>query len=487
VNNVYDGYQDFDPRVPGAALLQAVMGMGEGILRTPEAIGRVADTAEQAHPDLGRVARTPLRWLSSLGPAADFLAHGQVGDTRAGGLSDVADWLSQGQDALTTNYAPFREASGHVADADIATKEALSGNLAPMGGVLTDPEAVTSFVAAAVPSLFAAWQSGGSLPLMSWLEAMQTANDAADFEQKTGETIEPEKFTQAMAQAAAVNGLLERIGLKGIKSSGAFKGGITEGVTEGLQSLNSNAAARWAYNPDRDYLNGVLSSAIGGFGTGAVMAPTSNENTYLQLASDEMDAYLPWKQVHELRTARLGRDLGTEVGLDSHATTELAKALMLHDQGFLEVPTEVANNPDNLTPQDWAQIRQHTDTGARIMKDAPGEMGEIARDVAQHHHDRLDANPSLNTEIAEVADVFESLTAQDRPYPRRPHAGDTIQPTGPNGSYRPGEALSLMLNEQGHYDPDILNTLVRMRLRDYAHEFSSEEKQYLRNYLSPIE
>ncbi len=235
----------------GAGAVQATLGLSEGIWRTPDAIARVSTAAQKALPDV-------------LGPQIIADVFGLV----AKATNPIADKISEAQRILSDDPETFGDSFQRISikgqQADAAMAQAIGGNLQPLGTVVTDPEAWAGFVGNAIPSLVTAWKSGGSLPFIGWLEGMQTAQNAAEFEKKTGQKIDPVHFTQAMAQAATINAVLERFGLdqvlgaKGGGLSGVLKATLSEGSTEGLQQFNSNLAQLAAYNPQQNLSEGVL-------------------------------------------------------------------------------------------------------------------------------------------------------------------------------------------------------------------------------------
>lgn len=263
----------------GTGVAQATLGVSESILRTPEALSKVAESGARA------IERTtglpwqlnPVRGVQQL---ADFIASGKIPGAaqRLQGTSDLAEGVSAAQAMLVEDTATFGGSFQRMAqkghEADQALSALFQGDAAPIGAILADPEAWAGFIGQAAPSLYAAYKSGGSLPFMAWLEAMETATDAAAFEKETGSKIDPDQYTQALVQTAVINAWLEKSGLNAIlkvKGGGlvsTLKALFTEGGTEGLQQFNSNIAKWLGYNPEQSLGEGVLGSVMGGAGAG---------------------------------------------------------------------------------------------------------------------------------------------------------------------------------------------------------------------------
>lgn len=275
--------------VAGASVLQGIAGIGDAVLNTPETISRFAGATINAIDKSD--ASTPIGALNKyvLGPvekpilgtvkyAADTLATGRMGGNEDGtqiftGASDIAKQAQQQRKAFESQSLSFRNVAEINQQADAAFKGVFEGQLKPVGQVLADPKAWASFIGNAAPSLVAGYMSGGSLPFTAWLEGMESSSNAQDFEQKTGQKMSDEQFSASVAQVSAINGILEKYGIDKILKTKGLKdvlvSAVSEGTTEGLQSLNTNIAQYW-YSPKVNVTQGVLQSVIGGFGSGGI-------------------------------------------------------------------------------------------------------------------------------------------------------------------------------------------------------------------------
>jgi HD-GYP domain-containing protein (c-di-GMP phosphodiesterase class II) len=142
---------------------------------------------------------------------------------------------------------------------------------------------------------------------------------------------------------------------------------------------------------------------------------------------------------------QLARGLGID---DREELSDLAVGLVLHDLGKVRA-TGVEHTDD-------ASLADHPARGLARLREAPF-VGPIARDVIEHHHERVDgrglyhvapANLSVHARIAAVADAFDRRTI-DR-------SGRVLA-----SSF---EALRGMIaEERGAYDPRVLARFVRMQ------------------------
>lgn len=145
-----------------------------------------------------------------------------------------------------------------------------------------------------------------------------------------------------------------------------------------------------------------------------------------------------------------------EEGLMNHETYEnTIFASFFHDLGKMFIPENILHKPSRLTQEEFEVIKQHTSFGAKLfekmIRSKPkNNLGITLFQVAKYHHERFDGKGypcslvgeqiPLPARIVAIADVFEALIS-DRSYR---NALDTQ------------EALQIMREDQGHFDPTIL-------------------------------
>lgn len=97
----------------------------------------------------------------------------------------------------------------------------------------------------------------------------------------------------------------------------------------------------------------------------------------------------------------------------------------LHDIGKIGVPDAVLRKPGRLTPSEFELMKSHTTIGAEILGGSHHRILDVARRIAESHHERwdgggyphglvADATP-VEARIVAVADTFDTLT-HNRPY-----------------------------------------------------------------------
>ena len=133
----------------------------------------------------------------------------------------------------------------------------------------------------------------------------------------------------------------------------------------------------------------------------------------------------------EAGTARLAATIYRSVavakrlGLDHIAIEAVQLGALFHDLGKIAIADTVLQKPDQLTDNEWAEIRAHPIIGASLLAQMP-ELDHI-RPLILAHHERFDGRGYPNglkgdsipraAQIIAVADAYEAMTTP-RPYRR---------------------------------------------------------------------
>lgn len=112
------------------------------------------------------------------------------------------------------------------------------------------------------------------------------------------------------------------------------------------------------------------------------------------------------------------------LGYDKYKLKELGIGALLHDVGKTRIDKEILNKPDDLTKDEFEEIKRHTEYGFEILRQYP-DVSLLAAHIALQHHERWDGygyprslageNIHEYARITAVADVYDALLA-DRPY-----------------------------------------------------------------------
>ncbi len=154
---------------------------------------------------------------------------------------------------------------------------------------------------------------------------------------------------------------------------------------------------------------------------------TSLEETVksLALAAEKRD---PYTAGHQARVDILACAIARELGLPAQQIEGLHFAALLHDIGKISLPSEYLAKPAQLSAQERAIIKCHTEVGYEILKNIPFPW-PVADIVYQHHEHQdgtgyprglTDKDILLEAKILTVADVVEAMSSH-RPY--RPSLG----------------------------------------------------------------
>ncbi len=128
-----------------------------------------------------------------------------------------------------------------------------------------------------------------------------------------------------------------------------------------------------------------------------------------------------------------------------------------------------------LTTAERKVINHHIEVTIKMLESLPWPM-HLSRvpEYAGGHHERMDGKGypkglrreqmSVQARLMGIADIFEALTAKDRPY----KAGKTLT-----------ESLTILgqFKQNGHIDPELFEVFMREKVYlDYAHRFLSPEQ-----------
>ncbi len=283
-----------------AGVGQFGMFLSKGLWDSADSVKRVAGAVGDSAAATGLVpdSLNPFKFVEEIARIVDEGLD--IGDMHFAGTGDVADAIGNAADMLPELSPSFARLGVKAEEADVAW-DALwkEGEWELMQKIVLDPEAWGAFIGNALPSLYLAYRSGGSIPFIAWLESLEASENARDYEEQTGEKIDDANFVTAVGIAGGVNAFLEKAGLDSVLGKFAkpgrfstLRGFVTgmagEGSTEGLQEIVQNLSAlnydeelresavnavnegEWAPFFDR-MTEGIVPSIMGGSGPGGVI------------------------------------------------------------------------------------------------------------------------------------------------------------------------------------------------------------------------
>lgn len=159
------------------------------------------------------------------------------------------------------------------------------------------------------------------------------------------------------------------------------------------------------------------------------------------------------EKVHSERVSLFAKKIGEAMGLKDDDVKELTLAGLVHDIGKISIADRILQKQSKLTPEEYAVIKTHTETGYQILR-AADEYSNLA-EYALSHHERFDGTGYPNqlkgldiplfSRIICVADAYEAMTS-NRPY-RKSLSNET--------------AIDELKRHRGtQFDPEIVDVLI---------------------------
>jgi len=161
---------------------------------------------------------------------------------------------------------------------------------------------------------------------------------------------------------------------------------------------------------------------------------------------------------HSVNVAIYSLGIGRRLGFTKGTLTELGMAALLHDVGKAKIPREIINKPARLDEYEWDVMKKNPVFGAEIalgLKQLSEISPRIAIGIFDHQlKNDLSGYPkvfrkkriSLFGRIIKIANAYDAMTSP-KVYKSTP--------------YTPGQALAIMLKDQGvDYDPLLLKIFI---------------------------
>ncbi|HUR00759.1 MAG TPA: HD domain-containing phosphohydrolase [Gemmatimonadaceae bacterium] len=179
------------------------------------------------------------------------------------------------------------------------------------------------------------------------------------------------------------------------------------------------------------------------------------EARFLELAhqwGDSIESKDHYTHGHCQRVAFFGCVLADTTGMDAKSMFWFRLGALLHDIGKIIVPSEVLNKAGELSPEEWAIMRQHPEAGLDLVADIdfPGDV----RSIIRNHHERWDGRGypdglkgdeiPFAARILCVVDVYDALTTA-RSY---------------RDSLSHARAAEVMRSSTGQFDPKLLEAFL---------------------------
>jgi GAF domain-containing protein len=180
----------------------------------------------------------------------------------------------------------------------------------------------------------------------------------------------------------------------------------------------------------------------------------------LRAIAATIDAKDGYTHRHSERVAMLAKRLGTELGLPPDQLETIELSALLHDVGKIAVPDAILNKPGQLTPDEFAQMKQHPGHGARILENIQSPAARAVLPGVKHHHERWDGSGypdglrgddiPLLPRLLGIADFYDAVTS--------PRSYRAAMPAP--------AAIDLIKAASGsHFEPSLVALVVRLHGR----------------------
>lgn len=169
-----------------------------------------------------------------------------------------------------------------------------------------------------------------------------------------------------------------------------------------------------------------------------------------------IDARDHYTYSHSDNVTRYSELIARQMNVDDAYINDIRDACQLHDLGKIGVHDNILGKPSALTPEEFTEIKTHSQKGAQILE--PLKFMDNVIDIVKHHHERWDgkgypdALPGesipLGARIMAVADSYDAMVSA-RPYRK---VGLSI-----------GEAIEEVKRNSGvQFDPKVVDAFLKI-------------------------
>lgn len=175
---------------------------------------------------------------------------------------------------------------------------------------------------------------------------------------------------------------------------------------------------------ERQLASAVSLLGLDGEGKGGTAAELGRRRRVrlLKRLAGALEARSPDTHGHSRRVAYHAAVIAKRMGLPREEVARIRAAAAVHDVGKIEMPAEIVDKPGPLSDDEFAVVKEHPETGARMVAGLGDD--ELTR-IVRHHHERVDGSGypdglageeiPLGARIVAAADTFDAVTSP-RPY-----------------------------------------------------------------------
>jgi len=194
-----------------------------------------------------------------------------------------------------------------------------------------------------------------------------------------------------------------------------------------VENMPVSLALGTACKNDKDKsITGVLKEAENDMYRQKLAESRSSRNAVISALLNTLKEKSFETEEHTREMLRVAQKIGSRIGLSSSELNQLKLLITMHDIGKINIPEEILTKGEALTPEEWAEIKKHPETGYRIAR-AIEEFSHVAIDILTHH-ERWDGTGypqglkkkeiPLLARITAIADAYE-IMLNSRPYKKK--------------------------------------------------------------------
>ncbi len=160
----------------------------------------------------------------------------------------------------------------------------------------------------------------------------------------------------------------------------------------------------------------------------------SSRSSFLTSFLDALKDKSNENEEHFINVERYSSLLAKKIGLSKKKIGEIASLALFHDIGKVIIPEKILNKKGELTDEEWVLIKQHSDSGYRIISSV-GEFENLAEPIL-YHHEWWDGSGypegiagediPLFARIISLVDAFDVMTS-GRPYKEKMSCQEALE------------------------------------------------------------